>query len=196
MRLFKYLLSLVTTIFGIGINDIEKSDLNITEDKDSLIKEMSQELVDVKRREFELLKKIEKLNRDAQENKRDIKSIKESMDITTASNSESSAPQNQSQTQNREEKQPQVEQHTTTIYDKEEELNKFTPKTFVLIKDCNVLTAPNGIIKNKWFSGKVFTSYSGSEDFIKISGEIRDKRWISVTDTLWIERDCVKERGN
>lgn len=74
-------------------------------------------------------------------------------------------------------------------------IDNISPTTFEIKKKASIRNFPSEdkpIVK-VWDVGTRFTAYSTTEDWIKISGQFVDGKWVQVYDELWVNKANTKK---
>ncbi len=89
------------------------------------------------------------------------------------------------------------ENHTTQNIVKKNLDNGFTnfkPTLFIVTTDTKLYNSPNGDEVKVANKGYKFTSYQKSGNWVRLSGEIVNGKWLAINEQLFINETDIKER--
>ncbi len=77
---------------------------------------------------------------------------------------------------------------------KREEIEFFKACSFILNSDCDVYNAPNGKKVDRWEKTTSFTSNQKTQNWIRITGYFKNKKWLRARKKMWVRYDGVNKK--
>lgn len=168
-----------------SLSQLESEKLKI--DRDELAKvleEIATDLIELKKRQYKVITKVEKLAKEGAENRKKIDILSLILD------EQKSLIKDIVLELNSKEQKRELERERVSKLPAKSEIKNFKPTTFILKRDSSIFLDRDSIIES-WKRGERFTSYRGDDNFIKITGKIVAGEWVEIDKNIWIERDSV-----
>lgn len=189
-----------------SLTDVDKSSFLIDKSKlTEVLKDIASDLIEVKKEQFKIAKKIEKLQEKGYKSEKKLKIMELIIDeqkgiikdlifeidkIQNPKPTSTLVALNDKQEKNHKKEKPKKSSNKESFTDK---VQSFQPTTYILTKRCDVYSTLDSNIIDSWAGKKRFTSYKGNVDFVKVSGEIISGKWKKVKQNIFVNRECIRE---
>lgn len=178
-----------------NIDDIEEVNFNIkTTEITQIFKDMAKDLVEIKKKQFNILKRLDDVQEKSYHNEQKLKIVELIIDEQKSIIKDLIVELNSIRVQNvsaniedeiKEESPKEIEKKEVSKNVKK--ITKFKATTFELTVNSEFFNYPNDKVIDDWKSGRKFTAYEKIGSWIKVSGYFVRGKWQKSKLELWID---------